>query len=58
MLVLRKKRITLVALCTCLSIFAFMFTTAKEETNKTKETVTLPVSRKNNSFRRRAWKAR
>lgn len=55
MVVLSKKRITLVALCACLSVFTFMFTTAKKET---KETVVLPVSRKNNSIRCRSWSSR
>ena len=43
MVVLNKKRITLVAIAACFSIFAFMFTTAKLDT---KETVVLPVSGK------------
>lgn len=55
MVVLNKKRITLVAVCACLSIFTFMFTTAKQDT---KETVVLPVSRKNNSIRCRARRSR
>ena len=48
MLVIRKKQIILATLCACLSIFAFMFTTAEEPV---KETVSLPVSRKNSSVR-------
>ena len=43
MLVIRKKQIILATLCACLSIFTFMFTTAKEPV---KETVSLPVSGK------------
>ena len=43
MVVLNKKRITLVAIAACFSIFAFMFTIAKLDT---KETVVLPVSGK------------
>ena len=43
MVVLNKKRITLVAIAACFSIFAFVFTTAKLDT---KETVVLPVSGK------------
>ena len=43
MVVLNQKRITLVAIAACFSIFAFMFTTAKLDT---KETVVLPVSGK------------
>lgn len=43
MVVLNKKRITLVAIAACFSIFAFMFTTAKLDI---KETVVLPVSGK------------
>ena len=48
MLVLKKKQIVLATFCACLSIFAFMFTTAGNNTQKaqnTKETVSLPVSR-------------
>lgn len=45
MVVLSKKRITLVTLCALFSIFSFMFTTAKNEEG-TKEVVTLPVSGK------------
>ena len=43
MVVLNKKRITLVAIAACFSIFGFMFTTARLDT---KETVVLPVSGK------------
>lgn len=52
MLVLRKKQIAMATLCMCLSIFTFMFTTAKQETE---ETVVLPVSRKDYNFRCWAW---
>lgn len=55
MVILSKKRISLIALCACISVFTFMFTTAKQET---KETVVLPVSRENNSNRCRAWCSR
>ncbi len=58
MLVLRKKRIVLITICALFSIFTFMFTTAKQENQITKETVSLPVSRKNYSFRCRAWNSR
>ena len=55
MLVLRKKQIILATVCACLSIFTFMFTTAKEPV---KETVSLPVSRKNYCIRCWAWNTR
>lgn len=45
MLILSKKRISLVLVCVFVSVFTFMFTTAKKEEN-TIETVTLPVSGK------------
>ena len=48
MLVLRKKQIIMASLLASLSIFTFMFTTAKEQV---KETVSLPVSRKNRCIR-------
>ena len=35
MVVIRKKQIILATLCECISIFTFMFATAKEETNET-----------------------
>ena len=43
MVILKKKNIALTTICICLTVFTFMFTTAKEET---KETVALPVSGK------------
>ncbi|MBR3255020.1 MAG: hypothetical protein IKF97_02160 [Clostridia bacterium] len=51
MLILRKKQIVFTTMCILLSIFTFMFTTAQknETASSTKETVSLPVSRKNNS---------
>ena len=55
MVVIRKKQIIFATLCACLSIFTFMFATAKEEV---KETVSLPVSREDCSFRCWSWSAR
>lgn len=57
MLVLRKKQIVFTTLCVLVSIFSFMFTSAKKNnpTPQTKETVSLPVSRKNSCIRRRSW---
>ena len=51
MLILRKKQIVFTTMCILLSIFTFMFTTAQknETASSTKETVSLPVSRKNNT---------
>lgn len=45
MLVLSKKRISLVLVCVFISVFTFMFSTAKKDEN-TLQTVTLPVSGK------------
>ena len=47
MLVLKKERIILITMCTLFSIFAFMFTSTKQDNQITKETVALPISRKN-----------
>ena len=56
MLVIRKKQIIFTTTCVLVSIFTFIFTSAKfnntTDTNtQTKETVSLPVSRKNNCIR-------
>lgn len=45
MIVLSRKRISLIVLCVFISVFTFMFTTAKKDEN-TQTTVTLPVSGK------------
>lgn len=55
MLVLRKKQIALATVCVFVSVFTFMFTTAK---SKTQETVVLPISRKDNNIRCGTWRAR
>ena len=55
MLVLRKKQIIFTTMCVLVSIFAFMFTTTTKEKNDVKETVSLPVSRKNYYIRCRPW---
>lgn len=57
MLVLNKKRIILVAICLCISVFAFMLNSSKEE-QETQETVVLPVSRQNYNNRCRTWSSR
>ena len=49
MLVLRKKQIVIITLCTFLSVFTFMFSTANKDINENKsvkETVSLPISGK------------
>ena len=51
MLVLRKKRIALTTFFVFMSVFTFMFTSAKKENTETQETVVLPISRKNHSSR-------
>lgn len=55
MLILKKKQIALATVCVFVSVFTFMFTTAKKETQ---ETVVLPISRKDNNTRRWTWRAR
>lgn len=55
MVILRRKQIILMTLCVFISVFTFMFTTAKEETN---ETVVLPISRKNYNLRCGTWNSR
>ena len=60
MFVIRKKQIVFTTVCVLVSIFTFMFTSAKfnntNTTAQTKETVSLPVSRKNNCIR--CWSRR
>ena len=49
MLVLRKKQIVITTMCIFLSVFTFMFSTAKGDINENKsvkETVSLPISGK------------
>lgn len=58
MLVLRKKQVALATVCVFVSVFTFMFTSAKKENKETEETVVLPVSRENNNLRCWTWRAR
>ena len=59
MVILKRKQILLVIVFTFISAFAFMFTSAKKNTKEViKQTVALPVTRKNNCIRCRAWSTR
>ncbi len=58
MIILSKKRITLILTCVLVGVFAFMFQTSKTQTTETVPTVTLPVSGKTIVVDARAWSSR
>ncbi len=47
MVILKRKQLIMMTMFIFLSVFTFMFSTAKQEKNEIQETVVLPVSRKN-----------
>lgn len=58
MIILSKKRITLILSCVLIGIFTFMFQTSKTGTIDTVQTVTLPVSGKTIVVDARPWSTR
>lgn len=58
MIILSKKRITLILSCVLVGIFTFMLQTLKTDTLNTVPTVTLPVSGKTIVVDARTWSSR
>ena len=58
MIILSKKRITLILSCVLVGIFTFMLQTSKTDTLNTVPTVTLPVSGKTIVVDARTWSSR
>lgn len=55
MIILSKKRITLILSCVLVGIFTFMLQTSEKDVSETIPTVTLPVSGKTIVVDARAW---
>lgn len=58
MIILSKKRITLILSCVLVGIFTFMLQTSKTDNKDTVQTVTLPVSGKTIVVDARTWDTR